>query len=90
MVFTCLSLHLFSYPAPAGDQGSVQHLTLRHVPVDVFINLLSFFSEVKELKGHSIHPPEEVQCGLGCTSRLYPPITVQECFDNGCFCPAEN
>ena len=30
--------------------------------MDVFIKLLSFFSEVKELKCHSIHPPQEVQC----------------------------
>ena len=47
---------------PAGDQGSVQHLTLRGVPVDVFANLLSLCSEVKELKCPSICPPQEVQC----------------------------
>ena len=62
MVFTCLSLHLFSYLVPAGDQGGVQHLTLRHVPVNVLINLLSYFSEVKELKCDFIYPPQEVQC----------------------------
>ena len=62
MVFTCLSLHLFSYLVPAGDQGSVKHPTLWHVPVDVFISLLSLLSEVKELKCLSIHPPQEVQC----------------------------
>ena len=62
MVFTCLSLHLFSYLVPAGDQRSVEHLTLWSVPLDVFINLLSYFSEVKELKCYSIHPPQEVQC----------------------------
>ena len=63
MVFTCLSLHLFSYPVPAGDQGSVEHLTLWRVPVDVFINLLSYFSEVKKLQCLAICPPQEVQCG---------------------------
>ena len=62
MVVTCLSLHLFPYPVPAGNQGSVQHLTLARVPVDVFINLMSFFSEVKELKCDYIRPPQEVQC----------------------------
>ena len=62
MVFTCLSLHLFPYPVPAGDQGSVEHLTLWRVPLDVFVNLLSFYSEVKELKCHSIRPPQLVQC----------------------------
>ena len=60
---------------PTGDQGSVQHLTLRGVPVDVFTKLLSFFNEVKELECHSIRPPQEVQCvhmqcGLGCISLL--------------------
>ena len=62
MVYTCLSLHLFYYPVPTGDQGSVEHLTLLGVPVDVFINLLSYFNEVKELNCHFIHPPQEVQC----------------------------
>ena len=47
---------------PAGDQGSVQHLTLRDVPVDVLAKLLSSFSEVKELECPSICPPQEVQC----------------------------
>ena len=61
-MFACSTLHLFPYPVPAGDQGSVQHLTLWSVPVDVFINLLFYFSEVKELKCHSICPPHEVQC----------------------------
>ena len=62
MVITCSTLYLFPYSVPASDQGSVQHLTLRGVPVDVFINLLSYFSEVKELKCHSIRPSQEVQC----------------------------
>ena len=51
-----------SYSVPAGGQGSVQHLTLKGVPVDVLAKLLSYFSEVKELKCPSIHPPQEVQC----------------------------
>ena len=50
------------YLVPAGDQGRVEHLTLWSVPVDVFINLLSFFSEVKELKCPYIRPPQKVQC----------------------------
>ena len=61
---------------PAGDQGSVQHLTLKGVPVDVFTKFLFFFSELKVLECHSIRPPQEVQCvhmqcGLGCISLLY-------------------
>ena len=62
IVFTCSTLYLFPYPEPAGDQGSVEHLTLCNVSVDVFINLLSLFSEVKELKCLYIHPPQEVHC----------------------------
>ena len=47
---------------PAGDQGSVQHLTLEGVPVDVLTKLLSFFSEVKKLECQYICSPQEVQC----------------------------
>ena len=47
---------------PAGGQGSVQHLTLWGVPVDVLANMFTWFSAVKELKCHSIFPPQEVQC----------------------------
>ena len=94
MVYFGLSTS-FPYPVPAGDQGSVQHLTLRHVPVDVFINLLSLFSEVKELECHFIYPPQEVQCvhmySVAWDALVFCiPITVQECLDNGCFCPAKN
>ena len=72
---------------PAGDQGSVQHLTLDYVPVDVFINLLSFFSDVKELKCHSIYPPREVQCvhmySVAWDALVVVPITISLCFDYG-------
>ena len=47
---------------PVGDQESVQHLTLKDVPLDVFVKLLSFFGEVKELKCHFIRSAQEVQC----------------------------
>ena len=47
---------------PAGGQGSVQHLTLFGVPVDVLANMFTFFSTVKELECHYIRPPQEVQC----------------------------
>ena len=47
---------------PAGDQRSVQYLTLWHVPMDVLTKLLSSFSVVKELKCQSIDSPQEVQC----------------------------
>ena len=30
--------------------------------MDVLAKVLSYFSEVKELKCPSIHPPQEVQC----------------------------
>ena len=50
------------YPVPADAQGSVQHVTLDWVPVDVLAKLLSWFSQVKQLECHGIHPPEEVQC----------------------------
>ena len=47
---------------PAGDQGSIQHLTLRRVPVDALASMFTLFSTVKELECHSISPPQEVQC----------------------------
>ena len=47
---------------PAGGQGSVQHLTLWGVPVDVLANMFTWFSAVKELKCDYIRPPQEVQC----------------------------
>ena len=62
IVFTCSTLHLFPYPVPAGGQGSIQHLTLTFVPVDMLTNMLTFFSTVKGLECHGIYPPQEVQC----------------------------
>ena len=52
---------------PTGDQGSVKHLTLCGVPVDVLSKLLSFFNDVKELKCASIRTPQEVQCVHMCS-----------------------
>ena len=62
IVFTCSTLHLFPYPVPADAQGSVQRVTLSGVPVNVLPKLLSWFSQVKQLACHDIHPPQEVQC----------------------------
>ena len=53
---------LFPYPVPADIHGSVQHVTLRHVPVDVLSRLFLWFSQVKHLVCHDICPPQEVQC----------------------------
>ena len=47
---------------PAGGQGSVEHLTLFGVPVDVLANMFSLFNSVKVLKCRYIFPPQEVQC----------------------------
>ena len=62
IVFTCSTLHLFPYPVPAGGQGSIQHLSLWDVPVDVLANMFTWFSAIKELECQFIHPPQEVQC----------------------------
>ena len=62
---------------PAGDQGSIQHLILRRIPVDVLANMITLFSTIKELECQDIHPPQEVQCvhmysvDLGCSGLLY-------------------
>ena len=61
-MFTCSTLHLFPYPVPADAQGSVQRVSLKRVPVDVLPKLWNWFSQVKQLKCHGIHPPQEVQC----------------------------
>ena len=50
------------YPVPADAQGSVQHVTLERVPVDVLAKLLSWFSQVKQLECVITQPPQEVQC----------------------------
>ena len=47
---------------PADAQGSVQRVNLANVSVDVLPKLWSWFSQVKQLECHDIHPPQEVQC----------------------------
>ena len=61
-MFTCSTLLLFPYPVPADIHGSVQHVTLRHVPVDVLPRLFLWFSQVKHFECHYIRPPQEVEC----------------------------
>ena len=77
-MFTCSTLLLFLYPVPADIHGSVQHVILRGVPVDVLPKLFLCFSQVKDFECRSIRSPQEVQCvhmymqcGLRCTSYLY-------------------
>ena len=62
IVFTCSTLLLFPYPVSADSHGSVQHVTLKFVPVDVLARLLSCFNQVKHFNCCYIHPPREVQC----------------------------
>ena len=61
-MFTCSTLLLFPYPVPADIHGSVQHVTLKYVPVDVLPRLFLWLSQVKHLECHYIYPPQEVQC----------------------------
>ena len=61
-MFTCSTLLLFPHPVPADIHGSVQHVTLWNVPVDVLPRLFLWFSQVKHFKCCDIHPPQEVQC----------------------------
>ena len=61
-MFTCSTLLLFPYPVPADIHGSVQHVTLGGVPVDVLPRLFLWFSQVKHFECHYIRPPQEVQC----------------------------
>ena len=61
-MFTCSTLLLFPYPVPADIHGSVQHVTLKCVPVDVLPRLFSWFSQVKHFECHGIRPPLKVQC----------------------------
>ena len=61
-MFTCSTLLLFPYPVPADIHGSVQHVTLKGVPVDVLPRLFLWFSQVKHLECPYICPPQEVQC----------------------------
>ena len=61
-MFTCSTLLLFTYPVPADIHGSVQHVTLDRVPVNVLPRLFLWFSQVKHLECTNIYPPQEVQC----------------------------
>ena len=61
-MFTCSTLLLFPYPVPADIRGSVQHVTLCNVPVDVLSRLFLWFSQVKHFECHCIRPPQQVQC----------------------------
>ena len=61
-MFTCSTLLLFPYPVPADIHGSVQHVTLWRVPVDVLPRLFLWFSQAKHFKCRRIQPPQEVQC----------------------------
>ena len=47
---------------PADIHGSVQHVTLGGVPVDVLPRLFLWLSQVKHLECRYIRPPQEVQC----------------------------
>ena len=47
---------------PTDIHGSVQHVTLRHVPVDVLPRLFLWFSQVKHFECYDICLPQEVQC----------------------------
>ena len=92
-MFTCSTLLLFPYPVPADIHGSVQHVALYNVPVDVLPRLLMWFSQAKHLQCHDIRPPQEVQCvhmystcGLGCTSHLYQSLFDRNCVGGGRGC----
>ena len=61
-LYTCSTLLLFPYPVPADIHGSVQHFTLKWVPVDVLPRLFMWFSQVKHFECRHIHSPQEVQC----------------------------
>ena len=61
-MFTCSTLLLFPYPVPADIHGSVQHVTLCNVPVNVLPRLFLWFIQVKHFECHYIRSPQEVQC----------------------------
>ena len=61
-MFTCSTLLLFPYPVPADIHGSVQHVNLESVRVDVLPRLFLLFSQVNHFECHHISPPQEVQC----------------------------
>ena len=47
---------------PADIHGSVQHVTLYNVPVDVLLRLFLWLSQAKHLECPNICSPQEVQC----------------------------
>ena len=61
-MFTCSILLLFPYPVPADIHGSVQHATLKNVPMDVLPSLFLWFRQAKHFECPYICPPQEVQC----------------------------
>ena len=61
-MFTCSTLLLFPYPVPADIHGSVQHVTLEGVPMDVLSRLFLWFSQAEHFECHDTRPPQEVQC----------------------------
>ena len=61
-MFTCSTLLLFPCPVPTDIHGSVQHVTLTDVPVDVVPRLFLWFSQAKHFECRGIQPPPEVQC----------------------------
>ena len=61
-MFTCSTLLQFPYPVPADIHGSVQHVTLKGVPVDVLPRVFLWISQVKHFECRYIHSPQEVQC----------------------------
>ena len=62
IVFTCSTLLLSPYPVPADIHGSVQHVTLKLIPVDVLSRLFVLFSQVKHFECPNIYPQQKVQC----------------------------
>ena len=59
-MFTCSTLLLFPYSVPADIHGSVQHVTLWGVPVDVLPKFFLLFSQAKNFECTSILSPQEV------------------------------
>ena len=74
---------------PADSHGSVQHVTLRGVPVDVLPRLLSWFSQVKHLECRDISSPREVQCVHMCSvawdALVFCINNYLRFFDYGCY-----
>ena len=67
IVSTCSDLLFLLYPVPADAQGSVQHVTLWNVAMDMLPKLWSWFSQVKQLECCEICPPQKVYSVCTCT-----------------------